>query len=122
MVERRTYLPSPLQLVLQALLWSVVAWLVAAGWTMKAQSAEIGAALSHYYAVRAPVVGAIAGVLWAPLTLVGNLPGRARSTLGNTLLTVLPVQGHFASILQSVTATNSLMNQRSWRSPMAVGS
>ena len=82
MVERRTYLPSPLQLVLQALLWSVVAWLVAAGWTMKAQSAEIGAALSHYYAVRAPVVGAIAGVLWAPLTLVGNLPGRASLLAG----------------------------------------
>lgn len=70
-------MPSARQLLVQALLWAFVAWLVGAAWSMKAQSAELGEALFRYYTIRAPFVGALAGLVWSPAVLVGNLPGRA---------------------------------------------
>lgn len=75
-------MPSARQLVVQALLWAVVAWFVAVLWAVKAQSVEVGEALLRYYSVRAPLAGVAAGLLWSPVMLVGQIPGRASALAG----------------------------------------
>lgn len=75
-------MPNPRQLVILSLLWGLVAWLVAAAWGVMAQQAAMGDALTRYYAVRAPLVGALAGILWAPVLTLGALPGRASALAG----------------------------------------
>lgn len=70
-------MPSPRQAVLLALLWGVVGWLTAAAWGVLAQNYGFADALTRYYAVRAPLVGAGAGLAWAPVLCLGLLPGRA---------------------------------------------
>ena len=75
-------MPKPGQLVILALLWGAVAWGVAAAWGVMAKQTDLGDALTQYYALRAPVVGAVAGMLWAPLLTLGALPGRASALAG----------------------------------------
>ncbi len=75
-------MPKPGQFLILALLWGAVAWSVAAAWGVMAKQAEVGNALTQYYALRAPLVGAVAGMLWAPLLTLGALPGRASALAG----------------------------------------
>ena len=70
-------MPSPRQLLLLALLWAVVGWLTTAAWGVIAQNYGFADALTRYYALRAPAVGAMAGLVWAPILCAGMLPGRA---------------------------------------------
>lgn len=114
----RSPVPSLRQFLLQALLWAVVAWLVGGLWAFKAQSAEIGEALTRYYSVRAPLVGAVAGVLWAPLLLRGTLPGRASRLAGRprglaverrTRLLLRLLQGAVVGQMIGATATVMLL-------------
>lgn len=70
-------MPSLRQFVLLAALWAAVAWLTTALWGVAAQNYGFADALTRYYAVRAPLVGALAGMLWAPVLCAGMLPGRA---------------------------------------------
>lgn len=73
--------PSLRQVVLLSALWAVAAWLVTALWGIAAQEQGFADALTAYYAVRAPVVGAVGGALWAPFLV--NLPlNRAPSAVG----------------------------------------
>ena len=75
-------MPSLRQFVLLAILWAIVAWVTTAVWGVVAQHYGFADALTRYYAIRAPVVGAIAGIVWAPVLCAGMLPGRA-SALAN---------------------------------------
>jgi hypothetical protein len=75
-------MPTVRQLATLAALWGVVAWLVAAAWGVMAQQAELGDAFTRYYAIRAPFVGAVAGLVWAPVLTLGALPGRASALAG----------------------------------------
>lgn len=68
--------PSLRQLGLICLVWAIIAWYTVAVWAMKATDADAAAAFSHYYAVRAPLVGAVMGFLWSPLFVLGYQPGR----------------------------------------------
>ncbi len=70
-------MPTLRQFVLLGLLWAVIAWLTTAAWGMSAQKYGFADALTRYYALRAPLVGAVMGVVWAPLLCAGMLPGRA---------------------------------------------
>lgn len=70
-------MPSVRQVLLLAGLWSVMAWLTTAVWGVIAQDFGFAEALEAYYALRAPIVGAVAGTLWAPVLCAGHLPGRA---------------------------------------------
>lgn len=69
--------PSLRQLVLLSALWGLIAWFTTAVWGVVAQNYGFADALTRYYAVRAPVVGAVFGALWAPILCAGMLPGRA---------------------------------------------
>lgn len=75
-------MPTPRQLAILCAIWGVVAWFTTALWSMKAQDAAFAEALTRYYTVRAPIVGALAGVIWAPLLAAGYLPGRAGTLVG----------------------------------------
>jgi hypothetical protein len=75
-------MPAPRQFLMLALLWALVGWGTGALWAMRAADVALGAALGHYYAIRAPLVGALAGVLWAPVLCRGSLPGRASALAG----------------------------------------
>lgn len=55
----------------------MLAWLTTAFWGVVAQKYDFADALTRYYAVRAPVVGALSGIVWAPVLCAGMLPGRA---------------------------------------------
>lgn len=70
-------MPTARQFLLQALLWALVAWLVSALWALKAPGVEVAEALTRYYSLRAPVAGALTGLVFTPLLCMGNLPGRA---------------------------------------------
>lgn len=69
--------PTLRQFVLLAALWGLLAWFTTALWGVVAQNHGFADSLTRYYAVRAPVVGAVAGILWAPILCAGMLPGRA---------------------------------------------
>ncbi len=75
-------MPSARQFVFLTTLWAVMAWLTTAVWAVKAQDAAFADALTRYYTVRSPFVGAIAGGLWAPVLCAGYLPGRAGAMVG----------------------------------------
>lgn len=75
-------MPSARQFLFLAVLWAVMAWLTTGVWAVKAQDAAFAEALTRYYAVRSPVVGAIAGGVWAPVLCAGYLPGRAGAMVG----------------------------------------
>lgn len=77
--------PSPRQFLLLALLWGVVGWLTSAAWSYLDLNAPLPDAFYTYYAVRAPLVGALAGVLWAPVVCAGLVPGRASAVAGRAL-------------------------------------
>lgn len=63
--------------MLLGLLWAVLAWLTTAAWGMSAQDYTFSDAFTRYYAIRAPLVGAVSGILWAPVLCAGMIPGRA---------------------------------------------
>lgn len=111
-------MPSLRQFLLQALLWAVVAWLVSGLWAVKAQSVDLAEALTRFYTVRAPLVGAVAGVVWAPLLLLGTLPGRASRLAGRarglaverrTRLLLRLLQGAVVGQMIGATATVLLL-------------
>lgn len=111
-------MPQPRHLVILALLWGLVAWLVAAAWGVMARQAELGDALTQYYAVRAPLVGAVAGMLWAPVLTLGAIPGRASALAGRpagfaverrTRWVFRGVQGVLTGQLIGATATFMLL-------------
>lgn len=73
-------MPSLRQFVLLGLLgllWAILSWLTTAAWGISAQNYPFFDAFSGYYARRAPLVGAAAGMLWAPVLCAGIIPGRA---------------------------------------------
>lgn len=63
--------------MLLGVLWALIAWLTTAAWGVAAQNYGFADALTRYYAVRAPLVGGIAGIVWGPVLCAGMLPGRA---------------------------------------------
>jgi len=70
--------PSFRQLVLIAIVWATVAWYTVAVWAMKAVDAPFSEAFSTFYALRAPVVGAVMGILCSPVFALGYQPRRLR--------------------------------------------
>ena len=68
--------PSKRQLALICLVWAVVAWYTVAVWTWKATETDFAGAFGTHYAIRAPLVGAIMGLLWSPLFVLGYQPAR----------------------------------------------
>lgn len=73
------------QFLLLALLWGLIAWGTAAFWAMTSGETEFAVAIEHYYAVRAPLVGSLAGMAWAPLLCWGYIPGRASQLAGRAV-------------------------------------
>ena len=70
--------PSLRQLALRCLVWAVVAWYTVAVWAITANSTGGVTAFAHYYAVRAPFVGALMGLVWSPVFALGYHPKRLR--------------------------------------------
>ena len=77
--------PSFRQLVVICVLWGTVAFYTAAMWTYKTTSPDIGTlaeristATSSFYAVRSPLMGVLAGLLWSPVFSWGYHPHRLR--------------------------------------------
>ena len=70
--------PSARQLVLICLVWAVVAWYTVAVWAVRAAHADVSSAFAHYYAIRAPLAGAVMGLLWSPVFALGYHPRRLR--------------------------------------------
>lgn len=68
--------PSRRQLALICLVWAVVAWYTVAVWTWKATDTDLAGAFGAHYAVRAPLVGALMGLVWSPLFVLGYQPAR----------------------------------------------
>jgi hypothetical protein len=74
--------PSFRQLALICVVWATIAWYTVAMWSLRSASldaemlAQIPEAFTHFYALRAPVVGAVAGLVWAPVFSLGYHPGR----------------------------------------------
>lgn len=68
--------PSRRQLALICLVWAVVAWYTVAVWTWKTTDTGWAGAFGTPYAVRAPLVGAVMGLLWSPLFVLGYQPAR----------------------------------------------
>lgn len=93
-------MPNLRQTVLLCILWAAVAWLTTAAWGMIAQDAGFGDSLTKYYAIRAPLVGAVAGAAWAPILC--GLPGGRRWRLRL-------VQGAVAGQLVGSSATCLLL-------------
>ena len=56
-------MPSARQFALLAVLWAAVAWLTSAVWGVHDLHKSWGDAFFHYYAVRAPLIGAVSGLL-----------------------------------------------------------
>jgi len=106
--------PSLRQFALLALLWAAVAWVTSAVWGMHDLHRSFKDAFFHYYAVRAPFVGAISGILWAPVLCAGMVPGRASALAGRpaglsvesrTRFWVRGLQGVITGILVGPTGT-----------------
>ncbi len=70
--------PSFRQLLVIGIVWAVVAWYTVAVWAMKAVDAPFGEAFSTFYALRAPIVGALMGLAWSPVFALGYHPRRLR--------------------------------------------
>lgn len=70
-------MPSLRQYTLLAALWAVMAWFTVELWGLAAHEYSSAAEMTRFYALRAPIVGALAGVIWAPVLCAGHLPGRA---------------------------------------------
>lgn len=111
-------MPTLRQIAILAALWGFVAWGVATAWGVMAQDAALGDALTRYYAIRAPLVGAGAGIVWAPILSLGAFPGRASSVAGRavglavekrTRNTLRAVQGIVIGQLIGATATFMLL-------------
>lgn len=75
-------MPTGRQFLLLAALWAAVGWFTSAAWGVYDQRLGLLDALVSYYALRAPLVGALIGVLWAPVLCFHPLPGRASSMAG----------------------------------------
>jgi hypothetical protein len=75
-------MPTARQFAILCSLWGLMAWLTTAVWGMDQQNLAFGDALRQYYAIRAPLVGAFAGAVWAPVLCAGMLPGRASALAG----------------------------------------
>ncbi len=88
--------PSWRQLGQICLVWAVVAWYTVAVWTWKATDADLAGAFGAHYAVRAPLVGALMGLLWSPLFVLGYHPARAMlaSALGLDIVASDPARRH----------------------------
>lgn len=71
--------PSLRQLLLICLVWAAVAWYTVAVWAMKATDTGWTSAFSYFYAVRAPAVGALMGLLWSPVFALGYHPRRLKA-------------------------------------------
>ncbi|MSP56881.1 MAG: hypothetical protein EXR69_14950 [Myxococcales bacterium] len=107
-------MPSLRQFALLAGLWAAVAWVTSAVWGVHDLHQSWREAFFHYYAVRAPFVGALSGVLWAPVLCAGMVPGRASALAGRpvglaverrTRLWVRALQGSITGILVGPTGT-----------------
>lgn len=66
------------QLALICLVWAVVAWYTVAVWAMATNATEGVGAFAHYYAIRAPLIGALMGLVWSPVFALGYHPKRLR--------------------------------------------
>lgn len=121
--------PSLRQFLLLALLWAGLAWGTTVLWSMRAENTELAEAITRFYTLRAPVVGALAGVVWAPLlcrgyvsghaaTLVGRLPGLAVESRTRRIFRVLQggiigqMVGASATVLLLVIWPNDMQNTR----------
>jgi hypothetical protein len=111
-------MPTARQLAMLCALWGLMAWLTTAVWGMIAQKHGFADALQQYYAVRAPLVGAFAGAVWAPVLCAGMLPGRASAMAGRvpglavesrTRRVFRGVQGAVVGQLVGATATLLLL-------------
>lgn len=111
-------MPSLRQFVLLAAVWAATLWVGTVIWALVAQETPVGDALHTYYALRAPLVGAVSGVLWAPLLCTGWLPGRAASLAGRraglavehgTRMVSWGLQGVLVGHLLGATATVLLL-------------
>lgn len=122
-------MPSLRQYGQLAGIWSAVAWGTTVAWSIKAQDPGIAQALQSYYTWRAPVVGAVAGLLWAPVLCAAWLPrragllafkrsgplGRRRAFTGAHLLQgslLGQLVGAFATVLLLLAWPNELQNTR----------
>jgi hypothetical protein len=121
--------PSARQYGQLAATWAAVAWGTTVAWSITAQDPVIAHALESYYTWRAPLVGAVAGVLWAPVLCAAWLPRRAglfafkrtgpigqrRAFTGVHLLQgslVGQLVGAFATVLLLLAWPNDLQNTR----------
>ncbi len=111
-------MPSLRQFLLLALLWAVLSWLTTAAWGIAAQNYAFTDAFTRYYALRAPLVGAAAGVIWAPALCAGMIPGRASAIAHRsaglaverpTRWLMRGLQGAFVGQLVGTTATFALL-------------
>lgn len=75
-------MPTRRQFLLLAALWAAVGWLCSAAWGMYDQRLGFADAAVAYYAVRAPFVGVLIGLAWAPILCMHPLPGRASGMAG----------------------------------------
>lgn len=108
------WMPTLRQFTLLALLWAVVAWVTSTVWAVYDLHSTFAEALTHYYTVRAPLVGAIAGVLWAPILCARIVPGRPSRLAGRapglavesrTRGLILGAQGIVTGVLIGPTGT-----------------
>lgn len=111
-------MPSVRQFLLLALLWACMAWFTTAIWGVVAQHYGFADALTRYYALRAPLVGAVSGVVWAPVLCAGMLPGRASALVHRapglaverrTRLILRGMQGVVVGQLVGASATVALL-------------
>lgn len=77
--------PSFRQLVVICVVWATVAFYTVVMWTLKATPPIVGTlpeqfvvAMTTFYAVRAPIVGALSGLVWSPVFSLGYHPRRLR--------------------------------------------
>lgn len=75
--------PSFRQLAVICIVWATVAFYTVVVWTLKATppiqgtlAEQIPVAMTGFYAIRAPLVGALAGFLWSPVFSLGYHPRR----------------------------------------------
>ncbi len=107
-------MPTFRQFLLLSLLWAAVAWITSAIWGVMDLHQPWREAFFHYYAVRAPFVGAVVGILWAPVLCAGMVPGRPSrlagrlpglAVEGRTRLWVRAIQGSVTGVLIGPTGT-----------------
>lgn len=105
-------LPSLRQLLAICFCWALVAWICATALVLRASDRSLAEALTWYYAVRAPFIGAILAGIWAPALGVdvgswasGRFPRRA--ALARALANML--QGALTGLFIGVFGTFFLL-------------